>query len=160
MEYETLNLEHLRIVGCLDGQSHQGRIHFHLGHFNVFLKDVVFPQEIHFHALYLELIVAEMIMTALKPYVAVISDVAAVVESHQIPSNGFRGQYESAHHLSPGGSPSSLDGLPLSAAKSDLPTDHPNREKPGECPVNRCMCIGPQPNDCETDYGCEEKKKC
>ncbi|KAG8131787.1 hypothetical protein E2320_009690, partial [Naja naja] len=83
MEYENLNLEHLRIVGYLDGQSHQGRTHFHLGHFNVFLKDVVFPQEIHFHALYLELIVAGVIMTALKPYVAAISDVAAVVESHQ-----------------------------------------------------------------------------
>ncbi|KAL7985527.1 hypothetical protein Chor_004097, partial [Crotalus horridus] len=43
----------------------------------------VFAPEIHFSALYLEVIVAGVIMTALRPYVAVISDVAQVVDSHQ-----------------------------------------------------------------------------
>lgn len=45
---------------------------------------MVFPREIHFRALYLELIVAGVITNVLRPYVAVISDVAEVVESHQV----------------------------------------------------------------------------
>lgn len=49
-----------------------------------FQQELVFAQEIHFSALCLELIVAGVIMTALRPYVAVISDVAQVVDSHQV----------------------------------------------------------------------------
>uniref|UniRef100_A0A8C5RMF4 WAP domain-containing protein n=1 Tax=Laticauda laticaudata TaxID=8630 RepID=A0A8C5RMF4_LATLA len=36
----------------------------------------------------------------------------------------------------------------------------PVKQKPGVCPIDRCRCTGPQPNECWSDYGCQEKKKC
>uniref|UniRef100_A0A8D0DLZ5 WAP domain-containing protein n=1 Tax=Salvator merianae TaxID=96440 RepID=A0A8D0DLZ5_SALMN len=33
-------------------------------------------------------------------------------------------------------------------------------EKSGTCPIDRCRCSGPQPDECATDFGCSSKRKC
>ncbi|XP_053247691.1 antileukoproteinase-like [Podarcis raffonei] len=32
--------------------------------------------------------------------------------------------------------------------------------KPGICPIDRCRCTGPQPDECRDDYSCRGRKKC
>nr|XP_028591611.1 antileukoproteinase [Podarcis muralis] len=32
--------------------------------------------------------------------------------------------------------------------------------KPGICPIDRCRCTGPQPDECRDDYICLGQKKC